>query len=218
MRGNGDVCKLPFAAATAAVFLLATSFVMARAGTDDTANVRKVSVTAGANTPRQNFPSTPNSEQDHAAPQANANDLTITHASGLSRPPSHGITADVKAILSRLSLVQRHKFERASADFPAFCQDWERRLHDREVNNLAHINWQKRGGYQTATYVAYGKVQACDTKESSRGVPIGKLSYQEYNYYLTGKTVDEARHTAPKLVGTTNTLEIFSWEKNRWFY
>jgi hypothetical protein len=201
---------------------MGTSFVTARAGTPDTtndsSNVRQVSVTVGA-TPRQNFPSTvPSSGQDRAVPQANSNDLTITHASGLSRPPSHGITADVRAILSHLSIVQRHKFERASANFPAFCQDWERRLHDREVNNLEHINWQKRGGYQTATYVAYGKVQACDTKESSRGVPIGKLSYQEYNYYLTGKTVDEARHTAPKLVSTTNTLEIFSWDKNRWFY
>ncbi len=198
-------------AVTGVVFLLSATFVLAQSGTDggmkDPANIRKVSVSAYT-------PTQPKSPPDAAA----VSDLTITHASGLTRPPTHGITAEVKAILARLSLVQRRKFERASADFPTFCQDWERRLHERELNNLSHINWQRRDGYETATYVAYGKVDDCETKESARGVPIGKLSYQEYNYYLAGKTVEEAKHAAPKLVGRTNTLEIFSWEKNRWFY
>jgi hypothetical protein len=37
------------------------------------------------------------------------------------------------------------------------------------------------------------------------------------SYYLAGKSVDDAK-SHPKLLGTTNTLEIFSFEKDRWFY
>jgi len=192
-----------------AVFLISAAFAPAYSGSADTA-------AADASGAQKVSSITP---EFRAAPDpVQVSDLTITHASGLTRPPSRGITAEMKALLARLSSVQRRKYEKASADFPAFCQEWERRLRDREVNNLEHINWKKRSGYQTATYVAYGKVQACDTKETDRGVPIGKLSYEEYNYYLTGKTVEEAKHSTPKLIGRTNTLEIFSWEKNRWFY
>ncbi len=90
-------------------------------------------------------------------------------------------------------------------------------LHDREVNNLSHLEWHQQQGYQTATYTGYGKVQGCQAKESDEGVPIGKVSYQEMNYYLAGKSVDDAK-SHPKLLGTTNTLEIFSFEKDRWFY
>lgn len=133
-------------------------------------------------------------------------------------PKTESVTAQVRAILSKLPVVQRLKFQRASAAFPTFCQGWERKLHDREVDNLAHLSWQTRGGFETATYVGYGRVESCETKESSVGVPIGKLTYEEYRYYLVGKTVDEAKRAQPKLIGASSTLEIFSWDKNRWFY
>jgi len=144
--------------------------------------------------------------------------VTITHATGLALPRTTGVTAQVREILAKLPIFQRRKFERASAAFPAFCQEWERKLHDREADNLAHINWQVRDGFETATYVGYGRVESCETKESSAGVPIGKLMYEEYRYYITGKTAEEARHAQPKLIGASSTLEIFSWDKNRWFY
>jgi hypothetical protein len=207
MRGIGIGVKI-CTVVGAAVFVFTVTLSPAYSGTDgligDPAAAQKISSISPEIRP--------------APDPVQATDLTITHASGLTRPPSHGLTAEVKALLAHLSSVQRRKYERASADFPEFCQEWERRLHDREMNNLEHISWQRRSGYQTATYVAYSKVEACDTKETSRGVPIGKLSYEEYNYYLTGKTVDEAKHATPKLIGRTNTLEIFSWEKDRWFY
>jgi hypothetical protein len=213
MWGDGVGAKIIGTAAIAAVSLVFFAFSPAYSGTDgiigdapgiqQEPGVRQVSTTVDMK-----------SSPDPVVVSA----LTITHASGLTRPPRHGITAEVKALLSHLSMVQQRKFERASSDFPAFCQSWERRLHDREVDNISHINWQKRDGYETATYVAYSQVEDCETKETSRGVPIGKLSYEEYNYYLVGKTVDQAKHAAPKLLGRTNTLEIFSWEKNRWFY
>lgn len=119
--------------------------------------------------------------------------------------------------LAHLTQAQRKKWEQARAALPGFCQDWDRMLHDREVNNLSHLEWHQQQGYQTATYTGYGKVQACKQKESDEGVPIGKVTYQEMNYYLAGKSIDEAR-SHPQLVGKTNTLEIFSFEKDRWFY
>jgi hypothetical protein len=119
--------------------------------------------------------------------------------------------------LAHLTKAERKKWELATASLPSFCQDWDRLLHDREVNNLSHLDWHQQQGFQTATYTGYGKVQGCQAKESEEGVPIGKVSYQEMSYYLAGKSVDDAK-SHPKLLGTTNTLEIFSFEKDRWFY
>jgi hypothetical protein len=116
------------------------------------------------------------------------------------------------------SPVERERYEKAAAQFPDFCHDWQRMLHDRETNNLEHLTWQARDGAETSTYTGYGMVETCETKESVEGVPIGKLSYEEMIYYLSGKSADEARHAAPKLIHQTHTLEIFSWEKNKWFY
>jgi hypothetical protein len=109
-------------------------------------------------------------------------------------------------------------YDHAASLFPSFCKDWQRMLHDRETNNLEHIDWKPAGGYETATYTGYGTIESCVTKESLEGIPIGKLTYEEMNYYLVGKTVNEAQHAAPKLIHQTHTLEIFSWDKNKWFY
>jgi hypothetical protein len=113
---------------------------------------------------------------------------------------------------------EKARYEQASARFPNFCHDWQRMLHDREANSLDHLTWQTRDGAQTSTYTGYGQVESCETKESVEGVPIGKISYEEMIYFLTGKNADEARHATPKLIHQTHTLEIFSWEKDKWFY
>ncbi|HLW70355.1 MAG TPA: hypothetical protein VKS22_07015 [Candidatus Binataceae bacterium] len=121
------------------------------------------------------------------------------------------------ADLARLSAIQRRKWQTAVASLPSFCEDWNRMLHDREVENLLHLQWHQAAGYQTATYTGYGTVQGCQAKESAEGVPIGKVTYQELSYYLVGKSVDDAK-AHPRLLGKTQTLEIFSYEKDRWFY
>jgi hypothetical protein len=131
---------------------------------------------------------------------------------------SSALKAELERLLARLTPIQRRKYEQASEAFPSFCRDWERKLHDRETDNIAHIAWQQRGGYETASYVGYGPLESCTCKETPSGVPIGKLIYEEYSYYLVGKSLDEARQAKPKLVGQTNTLEIFSFEQDRWFY
>ena len=127
------------------------------------------------------------------------------------------VKAEVKALVP-MTLRERRVFERASAEFPGFCRDWERKLRDREVNNLANLAWSERNGYETASYVGYGPIEKCQCHESRQGVPIGELIYKEIHYYLVGKTKDEAKRAKPKTVGEINTLEIFSWDRNRWFY
>jgi hypothetical protein len=107
-------------------------------------------------------------------------------------------------------------FDRATELFPAFCQDWQRRLHDRELNNVENITWKDANGWKTGTYLAYSPVKTCTCKRSTGGVPIGELTYQETEEYLAGRTVEEARHAQPKAVGITNTTEIFRWDKTKW--
>jgi hypothetical protein len=132
-----------------------------------------------------------------------------------------GAGAAVKAEMKKFvfhSSAEETRYNQAAAKFPEFCHEWQRMLHDRETNSLDHLVWETRNGVQSTTYTGYGNVDSCETKESIEGVPIGKLSYMEMIYNLEGKTPEEARHTPPKIVHQTHTLEIFSWEKNKWFY
>jgi len=132
-----------------------------------------------------------------------------------------GASSVVKAEIKKFifhSPQEEERYDQAAAKFPGFCHEWERMLHDRETNSLDHLTWETHAGLQTTTYTGYGQVDSCETKESVEGVPIGKLSYMEMTYDLEGKTAEEARHTPPKVIHQTHTLEIFSWEKNKWFY
>jgi hypothetical protein len=117
-----------------------------------------------------------------------------------------------------LSPAQRRTYRRAASAFTGFCHDWEHLLHEREVDNLEHLSWREDGGLKTATYTGYGKLESCECKESKEGLPIGKIRYREISYSIMGKTIDEARHAAPKLLHEISTLEIFSWDNGKWFY
>jgi len=120
--------------------------------------------------------------------------------------------------LELLSPAQRTTYQHAASAFTGFCHDWERLLHERELDNLEHLSWREDGGLKTATYTGYGKVESCECKASKEGLPIGKIRYEEINYSIVGKTINEARHAAPKLIHEISTLEIFSWDKDKWFY
>jgi hypothetical protein len=117
-----------------------------------------------------------------------------------------------------LTPAQRRTYQRAASVFTVFCHDWERLLHEREVNNLEHLSWREDGGLEIATYTGYGKLESCECKASKEGLPIGKIRYDEINYSIAGKTIDEARHAIPKQTHEISTLEIFSWDKGKWFY
>lgn len=107
---------------------------------------------------------------------------------------------------------------RAVNAFPSFCKDWEHKLQSRDVNNVNNVSWQAKGGWETGTYIVYSPIKTCATKRASNGQPIGELTYQETEYYLTGHSIAEARHAPPKPVSVTNTTEIFRWDRTRWDY
>ena len=107
---------------------------------------------------------------------------------------------------------------RAVNAFPSFCKDWEHKLQGRDVNNVDNVSWQAKGGWETGTYIVYSPIKTCNTKRASNGQPIGELTYQETEYYLTGHSIQEARHAQPKPVSVTNTTEIFRWDRTHWDY
>jgi hypothetical protein len=139
----------------------------------------------------------------------------------IMKMPSSGEAAVVKPIIEALSFgtkAERRIYARAAAAFPDFCEDWGHKLRVREADNLSSLNFHQDRGYEVASYVGYSPIKSCECKESAEGIPLGKVTYDEQDYFVEGKTIDEARHNPPKLVGVTHTLEIFSWDQNKWFY
>jgi hypothetical protein len=127
----------------------------------------------------------------------------------------------VKALVAQITpdrIKRDIEFKTASALFPGFCKHWEQDLHDREVNNLSKLTFVSKDGYETTTYTGYGKIAACESHQSKDGYSIGKITYEEFVYYLAGKSKDEARHAPPKTVSDTRTTEIFRWDNGKWFY
>jgi hypothetical protein len=110
------------------------------------------------------------------------------------------------------------EFKIASAVFPSFCQHWQQDLRDRETNNRNHLNFVEKDGYETATYTGYGKIEECESHQSKMGFSIGRITYEEFEYYIVGKTQTDAVHAAPKPVSDTHTTELFRWDNNKWFY
>ena len=109
------------------------------------------------------------------------------------------------------------QFKTASAAFPDFCRDWQRKLNERERDNLGHIKWEIRNGVETGTYVAYSAIDSCTCKEANNGVAVGTLTYKEFDYTLTGKSIDEARRSTPRATAVVPTREIFAFDKGKWF-
>jgi hypothetical protein len=136
-------------------------------------------------------------------------------------PARSALHQKVTAVIAKLTperMKMDREFKKAAALFPDFCHEWEQKLRDRTTNNLNHLAFQIKDGWDTATYTGYGKVTSCESHESKGGFAIGKLTYEEFNYYIIGKTEDEAKHAAPKALSDTHTTEIFRWDHDKWFY
>jgi hypothetical protein len=131
--------------------------------------------------------------------------------------PSTEAKPTIEALRQGTAAEQR-LYARAAAAFPAFCEDWGRKLRQRERDNLSSLSFHEKDGYETAKYVGYSPLKTCECKESSEGIPLGKVTYDERDYYVAGKTVGEAKSSQPKLITVVPTLEIFSWDRNKWFY
>jgi len=139
-------------------------------------------------------------------------------AKTLKDPKLRQKVADVLIKLTPERIRLNKEYQQAALLFPAFCKDWERKLHDREANNINHLIWKMENGIDTALYTGYGPVKTCETHQSDQGFSIGKLSYEEFHYLMKGKTEDEAKHTPAATVDDTHTTEIFRWDKGKWFY
>jgi hypothetical protein len=148
-------------------------------------------------------------------------DSTALTATAVSPTEKKTLGQKVKSLVAKLTpdrIKRDIEFRKASALFPDFCKHWEQDLHDRETNNLSKLKFVEKGGYQTATYTAYGKIAACESHQSKDGYSIGKISYEEFEYYIVGRSEEEARHAPPKTVSDTHTTEIFRWDNGKWFY
>ncbi len=141
-------------------------------------------------------------------------------SSDTATPKKHTLREKIKNIVDAVParLQMDRDFKIASALFPSFCQHWQKDLQDRESNNRNHLNFVAKDGYQTATYTGYGKIEECESHQSRQGFSIGRITYEEFQYYVTGKTSDEAMHAAPQTVSDTHTTELFRWDNNKWFY
>lgn len=155
-----------------------------------------------------------------------ANTPAGAHTSALPVAPTApsanlgGFRTDTSAAINNLDplrALHESRFRTAAAEFPAFCQDWQQKLAERTRWNLTQISWHVEHGLESGTYISYGAIDSCVTKLSSQGIPVGKLSYVEYTYALSGKTIEDAKHAQPKPVSTIRTLEIFSFDHNKWF-
>ncbi len=161
--------------------------------------------------------------QSQAGPDSSAASASDGAAApAAAAPPAKTtIRQKVKALVVKLTpdrIKRDIEFRKASALFPDFCRHWEQDLHDREVNNLSSLKFVEKDGYETATYTAYGKVSGCESHQSKDGYSIGKISYEEYIYYIAGKSEQEARQAPPKTISDLHTTEIFRWDNGKWFY
>ncbi|HEY9157087.1 hypothetical protein [Candidatus Binatus sp.] len=156
-----------------------------------------------------------------ASPGSASQSAALPEASASPAAKKNTLEQKVKALVAKYTperLKRDLEFKKAAALFPNFCRHWEQDLHDREINNLSKLKFRLKDGFETATYTAYGKVAGCESHQSKDGYSIGKITYEEFIYYLAGKSEDEARHAPPRAISDTRTTEIFRWDNDKWFY
>jgi hypothetical protein len=170
------------------------------------------------------FAATPARAQSQAAAQASpasaSRSAAVPQASA-SPAAKKTLRQEVTALVAKYTpdrLKRDLEFKKAAALFPDFCRHWEQDLRERETNNLSKLRFDLKNGFETATYTAYSKVAGCESHQSKDGYSIGKLTYEEFIYYLAGKSRDEAKHAPPRAISDTHTTEIFRWDNGKWFY
>ena len=145
--------------------------------------------------------------------------LNVAHTSDpvLKGLDGHGMQGTAQT-LNPVMMRALKQFKVASAAFPDFCRDWGHKLNVREHDNLRNIKWQMRDGVETGKYVGYGSIDSCTCKEATNGVAVGILTYKEFDYTLSGKNIEEAKHATPHATTVVPTREIFAYDKGKWFW
>jgi hypothetical protein len=153
---------------------------------------------------------------------AGSSGLNVANVANTNAPVLKGLSGSgmqgAAQILNPVMMRALKQFKIASASFPDFCRDWGHKLSVREHDNLGNIKWQMRDGVETGSYVGYSSIDSCTCKEATNGVAVGILTYKEFDYTLSGKSVEEAQHSTPHAASVVPTREIFAYDKGRWFW
>jgi hypothetical protein len=145
-----------------------------------------------------------------------ASAVLVAMACAAAVGPAYAQTPTAEDALKQTShAVSSTEYEQAARSFPELCHAWQRKLDEDARNQKNLLQWQDREGWKTATYSSYGPIQSCTCKLRD-GVPLGRITYEEIEYYIAGRTVEEARNAQPITVGSTNTIVILRWENGRW--
>jgi hypothetical protein len=112
---------------------------------------------------------------------------------------------------------------RAAEDeaFSRFCAEWMAKLAQRERQNLAKVRWERRGALHVGQYTGYARepIHCQPTSAVTRGRPaVGKLVYREILYQKSGNTPTAAHQAQPAVLQTTEVMEVFRFDGNRWMY
>jgi len=138
-----------------------------------------------------------------------------------SSAPKKTLRQKVRSLAAKIlpgRLKRDLEFKEASAQFPDFCRHWAQNLRERERDNLSKLVFTLKDGSHTATYTGYGEVTTCEAHQSKDGFSIGRISYEEFIYYLVGPSPEEAVRGEKKTISNIHTTEIFRWENKKWFH
>jgi hypothetical protein len=107
------------------------------------------------------------------------------------------------------------------SSFERFCSTWMGKLAERERFNLKNAAARRDGNRFVVEYVGYARTPArCEAKPS--GVAsnpfVGKLVYQELRYERAGSSKDHALSSEPRVLSSTEVMEIFRFDGSRWVY
>lgn len=110
---------------------------------------------------------------------------------------------------------------RVESSFRRFCSQWMHKLELREKRNAARMKYVRKGLAVVGEYSGYGRrpsscqVQATGVAEAPY---IGKLTYRENVYRKSGRSRGTARRSNPKILQSTEVLEIFRYNGRSWVY
>lgn len=106
----------------------------------------------------------------------------------------------------------------AASAFKGFCEGWMHKLQDREQINASHIKWQTAPAGVHGAYIGYTRKHTCTVKNGTASVPVGTIRYLEVRYEKQGSSIEQAEHSRPRPVETTEVTEIFRFSGGKWVY
>ncbi len=109
----------------------------------------------------------------------------------------------------------------AEISFRNFCNEWMKKLNEREVRNHSLAQPTSKEEKLTLRYTGYGKSPSkCEVRAT--GVPsqpfVGRLMYDEIEYEKAAATSSELAMQSPAIYTRTEVMEIFRYDGKKWVY